>query len=94
MALVNNNVMIVNYEDPGLEGDHIAFTCISNNSVLNRPNSSTCMGNEKWEPDPGMVNCTDVHMTTDATILRMYSLAVVILLSYPNKAIIHTFSLL
>lgn len=47
------------YDDPALEGDSIMFTCASG-LKLGGPNSnsSTCMGNGEWDPDPGEVNCT------------------------------------
>ena len=66
MALVNNNIRIVGYNDRALEGDHITFTCPSG-LVLNGSNSSMCVGNGEWEPDPREVNCiSEVHMTTAA----------------------------
>ena len=39
-----------------LEGDSISFTC-SSGFLLTGPNSSTCMGNGEWEPDPREVAC-------------------------------------
>ena len=71
MALVNKYVKITGYEDPALEGEVITFTCLSG-SILTGPNSSTCMGNGEWEPDPREVNCTGVLKTVGIpTILRM-----------------------
>jgi hypothetical protein len=45
------------YDDPALNGESIMFACASG-LKLGGPNSSTCMGNGEWEPDPGKVNCT------------------------------------
>ena len=44
------------YKDPALEGQSITFTCAPG-QVLNGSNQSTCMGNGKWEPDLGEVEC-------------------------------------
>ena len=63
MALVNNDVRVVGYEDPALEGEVITFTC-PYGLILSGPNSSTCMGNVEWEPDPNEANCTDGLVTT------------------------------
>ena len=50
------NARTVGYEDPTLEGRNITFTCAPG-QILNGSNSSTCKGNEEWEPDPGEVAC-------------------------------------
>ena len=50
------NARVVGYEDPAREGQNITFTCAPG-QVLNGSNQSTCMGNAKWESDPGDVEC-------------------------------------
>ena len=45
------------YEDPAREGQNISFICPSG-QALSGPNSSICMENGEWEPDPGEVECT------------------------------------
>ena len=50
------NALAVGYVEPALEGHTITFTCPPG-QTLNGSNSSTCMGNGKWEPDPGEVEC-------------------------------------
>ena len=64
------------YEDPALEGDVITFTC-SPGQLLNGTDTSTCMRNGEWEPDPGEVDCIGLpaSMTTGApTSSSKYSL--------------------
>ena len=73
MALTHTDVRVMDYEDPAVEGESITFTCFPS-LVLNGPNSSTCMENGEWEPDPREVNCTGVHVpitTGTPKILRM-----------------------
>ena len=70
IALVNNNVRVMGYEDPALEGESIILTCPSG-SLLSGPNSSICMGNGEWEPDPREVVCIRELMTTGTTITSM-----------------------
>ena len=43
-----------------LEGTSITFTCPPG-LVLTGPNSSTCMGNGEWEPNPNEVKCKGEH---------------------------------
>jgi hypothetical protein len=50
------NTLAVDYLDPALEGQAIIFICPLG-QTLNGSNSSTCMGNGEWEPDPGEVEC-------------------------------------
>ena len=58
--------LVVGYEDPALEGQTAMFTCLPG-QTLNGSNSSTCMGNGEWEPDPRDVECTGSMRTTAAT---------------------------
>ena len=61
--------MVVGYEDPVLEGENITFTCLSG-AILNGPNSSICVENGEWEPDPGEVTCTHEHeLVTTGTMM-------------------------
>ena len=61
MTLTRNDVQILGYEEPALEGESIMFTCTSG-KILNGPNSSMCMGNGEWKLDPRDVNCTHVKL--------------------------------
>ena len=53
-----NNITVsgLGYGKPSLEGMSVIFTCPPK-LVLIGPNSTTCMGNGKWEPDPREVAC-------------------------------------
>ena len=62
------NALAVDYEDPTLEGQNISFTCRPG-QMLNGSNSSTCMGNGEWEPDPRAVTCTGTSAATGATLV-------------------------
>ena len=66
MALTN--ALAVGYEDPALEGQNITFTCASN-QILIGPNTSTCMENGEWEPDPREVACTGTPVTTTTSLV-------------------------
>ena len=58
--------IVVGFVDPALEGQNITFTCPPG-QMLNGSNTSTCMGNGEWEPDPGEVACTGPTVTTGTT---------------------------
>ena len=51
------NALAVDYVDPALGGRTVMFIC-PRGQILNGSNSSTCMGNGEWEPDPREVACT------------------------------------
>ena len=52
----SNSIIIMNYMDPAIEGTNITFGCPPD-YVLIGPNTTTCMGNGEWEPDPREVEC-------------------------------------
>ena len=50
---------IIGYIDPSVEGATLSFVCPPQ-YVLNGPNTTTCMGNGDWEPDPREVECKGI----------------------------------
>ena len=58
------NALALDYVDPAREGHNITFACPPG-QTLNGSNSSTCMGNGEWAPDPREVECTGgIDVTT------------------------------
>ena len=74
------NALAVGYVDPALEGQTIIFICPPG-QTLNGSNSSICMGNGEWEPDPGEVECISEMGTTGVTTSGMSVLNVTIICS-------------
>ena len=60
------NALAVGYVDPALEGQTIIFI-YPHGQTLNGSNSSTCMGNGEWEPDPREIECLGGMGTTGVT---------------------------
>ena len=60
------NALVLGYMDPVLEGQIITYTCPTG-WTLNGSNSSTCMRNGEWEPDPREVECLSGMGTIAAT---------------------------
>ena len=59
---VSESIIVVSglgYSKPSLEGERVKFTCPPK-QVLTGPNSTKCMGNEEWEPDPREVTCKGI----------------------------------
>ena len=54
--LNSSTVRAIGNTTPALEGDDVTFSCPFGQDI-NGSNVSTCMGNGKWEPDPGDVTC-------------------------------------
>ena len=57
------NALAEGYVDPALEGQTVTFIC-PRGLTLNGSNSSMCMENGEWEPDPRKVECTGRPVTT------------------------------
>jgi hypothetical protein len=56
----SNSVIIEDYMDPALEGTVLSFGC-PHQYVLIGPNTTMCMGNGEWEPDPREVECKGIE---------------------------------
>ena len=54
-------VTVLNHtEGPWIEGSIIVYGCASDLKVT-ETNTSTCMDNGQWEPDPSDIICTGNH---------------------------------
>ena len=53
----NERNVIANYSFPAIQGTSVTFSCNHPDRLLNGSNSSMCMGNGEWEPDPIEVKC-------------------------------------
>ena len=49
-------IVVMGYSDPAREGTSITFSC-SPGMILTGPNTTTCMDNGQWEPDPSQAKC-------------------------------------
>ena len=58
----NDSVIIKGYMDPSLEGAVLSFDCPPQH-VLIGPNTTVCMGNGEWGPDPREVECKGTNYT-------------------------------
>ena len=61
VSVDNNSTIIEGYMDPALEGAVLSFDCPPQH-VLIGPNTTTCMGNGEWEPDPMEVECKGIML--------------------------------
>ena len=80
MTRTQNGVQVMGYEDSALAGESIMFTCTSG-LEFSGPNSSTCMGNGEWEPDPEEVNCTGKHYINNGILINLYIVELIKLLT-------------
>jgi hypothetical protein len=48
-------------EGPWLEGHTISYSCASQGLKVTETNTSTCMDNGQWEPDPSDITCIGNH---------------------------------
>ena len=60
-ASVDDSVIIEGYVEPSLEGAVLSFAC-SPQRILIGTNTTTCMGNGGWEPDPREVECKGIML--------------------------------
>ena len=57
LGRINDDIIkVVGYNQPSIVGVSATFGCPSTH-VLTGPNTTTCMGNGAWEPDPRLVAC-------------------------------------
>ena len=84
------NALTMGYNNPALEGQIITFTCPPG-QILNGSNTSTCMGNGEWEPDPREVECTGISVsTTTTTVPTMILLGTIFILTLvPVMSLLH-----
>ena len=52
----NNVIELMGHNQPAIVGASATFTCPPTH-VLIGPNTTTCMENGEWEPDPRQVEC-------------------------------------
>ena len=62
----NDSMTVIGYVEPAMEGATVAFKCPTQ-YVLIGPNTTTCMGNGEWEPDPREVECKGILLKSLAT---------------------------
>ena len=53
---VDSPPAVMGYNDSAREGTTITFSC-SPGMILTGPNTTICMDNGQWEPDPSQVKC-------------------------------------
>ena len=56
----NGSIILMDYFGPAMEGTTVTFQCQCPELVLTGPNTSTCMENGEWEPDPREVECKGI----------------------------------
>ena len=56
----DESITIIVYMDPVTEGTTIIFQCPPQHMFVG-PNTTTCMENGEWEPDPGEVECKSMY---------------------------------
>jgi hypothetical protein len=59
--------------DPALEGTVLSFDCPPQ-QVLTGPNTTTCMGNGEWEPDPREVECKGIMLCYTIVVIISFTL--------------------
>ena len=60
LGQAHDNIRVIGYSDPAIEGTTIMLECSSPNLVHMGPNTTTCIGNGEWEPDPREMQCIRV----------------------------------
>ena len=66
---IDQALRVIGYKAPMLEGSSIKLDCFPGYAFIGPSNSSTCMGNGEWQPDPREVECEGI---TQQNILYIY----------------------
>jgi hypothetical protein len=56
MVSSDDSVQVTNNRNPAIEGTIITFSCPTE-LILTGSNTSMCMMNGEWEPDPRQIRC-------------------------------------
>ena len=59
--ILNDSLNITGYSQPAIVGSNVTFSCTIGMEQIG-PNSTICMENGKWEPDPQKVECKGYHL--------------------------------
>ena len=59
--MLSGSVSMRGFSLPAVLGSNATFSCPLGLELIG-PNSSTCMQNGEWEPDPREVSCRGVHV--------------------------------
>ena len=70
---MGSSLNIPDYSEPAAVGTTVSFNCSNLAEVLIGPNSSTCVGNGRWEPDPREAVCIGTGTATMHTITQRSS---------------------
>ena len=63
----SDSIIVTDYFGPAMEGTTVTFQCQCPEYVLIGPNTTTCIGNGEWEPDPREVECKGIACTAVPT---------------------------
>ena len=64
LGLLNDDIIeVIGSDQPAIVGASATFSCPSTH-ILNGSNTTMCMGNGKWEPDPTLVECIGKYFKT------------------------------
>ena len=69
--LVDELIDVVDFREPATRGTDVTLACISGLMLIG-PNTSTCMGNGEWEPNPSEAECIDTSTTVHTTTQRSF----------------------
>lgn len=53
---LESSLFIVNYSEPAVVGTTVSFKCSKQGPKLLGPNTTTCMNDGQWEPDPNQLS--------------------------------------
>ena len=53
-------IIIMGYMEPAMEGAAVTLVCPPRYTLIG-PNTTMCMGNGEWEPDPSEVECKGTY---------------------------------
>ena len=71
-TFLDDILMITGYVEPAMEGATVTFECPPQ-YVITGPNTTTCMGNGEWEPDPREVECNGMPLPSTLQIISLIS---------------------
>ena len=83
-ATTVDSIRVMGHTDPALEATVVTFSC-SPGLVLTGPNTTTCMDNGQWEPNPREVKCkgiSNVQPVLITSCANCYHCSLILILFY------------
>ena len=88
---MGSSLTVLDYSEHTIAGTTVSFNCSQPREVLLGSNSTTCMDNGRWEPDPSQIMCKGIKIQ-ERLFTLCHSIIIIVIVEaffyYNNKKIL------